>query len=53
MLKIVEEIEDYTHLHFTEEEKLMEGLNYPDLADHKVMHENFKSTNKMGSGLLS
>lgn len=42
LIKIVKEIEDYTHLHFMEEEKLMEGLNYPDLASHKAKHENFK-----------
>lgn len=43
LTKIVKEMEDYTHLHFKEEERLMEGLNYPDLASHKVIHENFKN----------
>lgn len=42
LTKIVKEMEDYTHLHFTEEESLMEGVNYHDLASHKAIHENFK-----------
>lgn len=42
LTKIVTEMEYYTHIHFKEEESLMESLNYSDLAGHKVIHDNFK-----------
>jgi len=35
------ELIDYTKYHFSEEEKLMAQVNYPDIADHKVQHQNF------------
>ena len=42
LTKIVTEMEYYTHIHFKEEESLMESLNYSGLAGHKMIHENFK-----------
>jgi methyl-accepting chemotaxis protein len=35
---------DYTVQHFSDEEKMLEQHNYPDLADHRKVHENFKKT---------
>ncbi len=35
---------DYTNFHFTAEEKHMAANNYPELENHKNMHEEFKST---------
>jgi hemerythrin len=34
---------DYTHLHFTTEEKHMAATAYPGLAAQKVEHEHFRS----------
>ncbi len=36
-----EELIDYTKYHFSEEEKLMEKVNYVHLEDHKILHEKF------------
>jgi len=36
-----EELIDYTKYHFSEEEKLMEKVNYIHLEDHKILHEKF------------
>jgi hemerythrin len=35
---------DYTNFHFTAEEKHMAANGYPELENHKTMHEEFKST---------
>ncbi len=35
---------DYTHFHFTEEEKHMEANGWPELENHKKMHAAFKTT---------
>lgn len=39
---IVDELVDYTEVHFREEEKIMEDLNIPGLAHHKNLHDNFR-----------
>jgi len=35
---------DYTNFHFTAEEKHMAVNTYPELTNHKAMHEEFKTT---------
>ncbi|MCG8636239.1 MAG: bacteriohemerythrin [Desulfobacterales bacterium] len=35
---------DYTHFHFTEEEKHMKANGWPELENHKKMHAAFKAT---------
>ncbi len=35
---------DYTNFHFTAEEKHMAANDYPELKNHKKMHEEFKTT---------
>lgn len=35
---------DYTHFHFSEEEKHMAEHNYPGLEQHKKKHDGFKTT---------
>ncbi|MDR2393402.1 MAG: bacteriohemerythrin [Treponema sp.] len=32
---------EYVQFHFTSEERLMERVNFPELATHKVQHSNF------------
>ncbi len=39
ILKVIEELLDYTNYHFTEEEKIMEQMHYPALAQHKILHQ--------------
>ncbi len=36
---ILDELIDYTHYHFTEEEGLMQQIGYPDLPQHRQAHE--------------
>ncbi|PLY05849.1 MAG: hypothetical protein C0625_10960 [Arcobacter sp.] len=38
--KTIVELYDYMKTHFEHEETFMEGLNYPDLEEHKVLHSN-------------
>lgn len=33
---------DYTDYHFRSEESIMDSYDYPELPEHKVMHEEFK-----------
>jgi hemerythrin len=40
-LKTIHGAVDYVRLHFTTEEKILERINYPDLAAHKKEHEDF------------
>ena len=35
---------DYTHFHFSEEEKQMIKHNYPGLDQHRQLHKEFKSS---------
>ena len=39
--KILSEMIDYTHFHFTFEEEYMKKINYPDLQKHHYQHEFF------------
>lgn len=41
IIKILSELRDYTNYHFTEEEKMMEKINYPDLFNHQKEHKLF------------
>ena len=40
-LNIIREAIDYVGYHFSTEEKLMERVNYPDMATHKKEHADF------------
>jgi len=42
IIKTVDFLADYTVMHFSTEEKLMEQLKYPDYASHKDQHDKFK-----------
>ena len=44
--KTMDFLSDYTVLHFTAEEKLMNECSYPELANHKRFHDEFKETMK-------
>ncbi|MDQ7089367.1 MAG: bacteriohemerythrin [Methylococcales bacterium] len=39
ILKVIDELLDYTHYHFEKEEKIMAKIAYPDLEQHKVLHK--------------
>lgn len=41
ILQTVTFLEDYTHKHFSDEEKLQRSSGYPKVAEHKAMHEYF------------
>lgn len=43
LLKTVDFLESYTIKHFSDEEKLQRSSAYPKVAEHKAMHEFFKS----------
>jgi len=44
---------DYTNFHFTAEEQHMAANGYPELENHKKMHEGFKTTlNNMEEDLV-
>ena len=38
--EVLEELLRYTEYHFEREEKLMESCSYPDLADHRELHQD-------------
>lgn len=38
--KVLDELVDYTKVHFTTEERLMQANAYPHFAGHKRIHEN-------------
>jgi hemerythrin-like metal-binding protein len=40
-IRIIDELLDYTHYHFEEEEKVMKILNYPHFDEHRMLHHNF------------
>jgi hemerythrin len=39
--KALRELADYTHAHFSEEERVMENAGYPNLEAHKKEHDCF------------
>lgn len=41
ILEILDELTDYTAVHFKEEEQYMASINYPKLLSHKVQHADF------------
>lgn len=43
IVKTLQFLEDYTIKHFNDEEKLQRSSSYPKVAEHKAMHEFFKS----------
>ena len=42
IVKILEELRDYTEVHFRDEEELMTKVNYPDLPAQKRAHASFE-----------
>lgn len=42
--KVIKFLEDYVIIHFGEEEKYMNMLNYPENTLHKMEHTKFKNT---------
>jgi hemerythrin-like metal-binding protein len=52
MEDIVNYLADYTVFHFGYEEKLLAENNWPELAQHKVIHENFVNQVKNFQGQL-
>ncbi len=42
--KVIKFLEDYVIIHFGEEEKYMNMLNYSENASHKMEHTKFKNT---------
>ncbi len=41
LLKILEELEDYTNYHFNAEEQSMEKCDYENSDEHKALHKTF------------
>ena len=39
--ELFQDLMDYAHKHFTDEEQLMESAGYPDLEPHKSLHRSF------------
>ena len=39
IIHVIEELQDYTHYHFDEEERIMAAMGYPDLELHKESHQ--------------
>ena len=42
ILKIIDELGEYTRVHFRDEEQLMARANFPDLENHKKLHKIFE-----------
>jgi hemerythrin len=40
---VLKELVDYTKYHFSEEEKMMAEIGYPNLEMHRIQHEKFIS----------
>ncbi len=38
---VMKELVDYVMVHFKDEEKIMDQINYPDIKEHKQKHELF------------
>jgi hemerythrin len=43
IIKIIDELRDYTIFHFTDEEEYMTKINYEKIESHKALHEAFVS----------
>ncbi|MDQ7089959.1 MAG: bacteriohemerythrin [Methylococcales bacterium] len=41
IIRVIDELLDYTHYHFDEEEKVMEQIKYPELISHRQLHQKF------------
>ncbi len=41
--KVLEKTLEYTYYHFQEEEALMARFDYPEMAQHKIQHEAFRT----------
>lgn len=41
-----ETLSDYVDVHFANEERFMESIGFPQLEDHRKIHENFKRSFK-------
>lgn len=41
IIRVLEELLDYTHYHFDEEEKMMAKMGYPELEAHRKIHQQF------------
>ena len=39
--EVYREMSAYTNTHFSNEERVMESVNYPDLEHHKIQHQKF------------
>jgi hemerythrin-like metal-binding protein len=46
IIRILDELIDYTHYHFDEEEKIMAKMGYPELEPHKRLHRELIQTLK-------
>lgn len=42
LLELIGELEDYTRIHFSEEESLMKSLNFLNYDDHILEHRKFE-----------
>jgi hemerythrin len=42
LLELISELEDYTRIHFSEEEKLMNSLSFTDIDHHILEHRKFE-----------
>lgn len=43
IIKILDQLKDYTHYHFLTEEQLFIESNYIDTTKHKTLHDKFKT----------
>ena len=42
-IKMLDYLADYTDFHFSEEEKLQEGIEYPGITEHKGEHQKLRA----------
>lgn len=43
LMRTFHDLLEYTYSHFTEEEQYMEKTNYPQIDEHKKLHENIRN----------
>ena len=46
---VLERLDRYTRTHFTFEEKLLESAGYPDLDNHRALHQEMRDKSWRGS----